>query len=100
MLRYCAFKGIGVIPYSPLASGDLARLPGANTARLDMMKNTPFERKLLDQEKLIVSRVSELADKHSCTMSQIALAWTVSKTTSPIVGLSSVSQCCPSSDLL
>lgn len=31
MIKYCKYKGVGVLPYSPLASGDLARKVGADT---------------------------------------------------------------------
>lgn len=90
MLTYCRYKGIGIIPYSPLASGDLARSAGASTARLDMMKGTPFERVLSSADKTIISRVEELAKNYGCSMSQVALAWIQTKADSPIVGISSV----------
>lgn len=39
------------------------------------------------QDKVIVERVAELADRHGCKMSQIALAWQWRKgVTAPIVG--------------
>lgn len=41
----------------------------------------------IESDMEIVERVSELARKHNCTMSQIALAWQFAKgVTSPIIG--------------
>jgi aryl-alcohol dehydrogenase-like predicted oxidoreductase len=34
MLAYCKFNGIGVIPWSPIAGGDLARPVGTETLRV------------------------------------------------------------------
>ena len=65
MIDLCARQGIGFIPWSPLAFGELARSGGA-----------------LDQ----------IAKKHNAQPSQIALAWLLkrSSTMLPIPGTSSV----------
>jgi aryl-alcohol dehydrogenase-like predicted oxidoreductase len=43
--------------------------------------------KTKDADMGIVNRVSELAKKHNCTMTQIALAWHFAKgVTSPLIG--------------
>ncbi|KDQ53435.1 hypothetical protein JAAARDRAFT_39466 [Jaapia argillacea MUCL 33604] len=90
MIPYCNYNGIGLIPWAPLASGTLARPLGTATTRSDSTKGTPFERKLKQSDETIVNRVEELSKKHQVSMSQIALAWSMSKVSSPIVGVSSV----------
>jgi len=90
MLAYCKFHGIGVIPWSPLAAGALARPLGTETTRVDSTKGTVFERNPSEADKTIINRVQELASKKNVTMAQIALAWIGEKVTSPIVGVNSV----------
>lgn len=91
MNAYCKFNGIGVIPWSPLAGGILARpLDAADTDRTRQVKGTPFESHLSDADKAIVTRVGEIAEKRGKTRAEVALAWNVGKITSPIVGISSV----------
>jgi aryl-alcohol dehydrogenase-like predicted oxidoreductase len=90
MLAYCKYNGIGVIPWSPLAAGLLARPIGTDTTRHTTTKGTPFEKKLIGRDQTIINRVEELAKKKERKMSQIALAWVASKVTSPIVGVNSV----------
>ncbi|TFK52685.1 Aldo keto reductase [Heliocybe sulcata] len=90
MHQYCNFNGIGIIPWAPLAAGDLARPFGASTTRKEVTKGTPLERKLRPSDELIIKRVEELSQKKGCTMSQVALAWALTKVSSPIVGCSSV----------
>lgn len=90
MLAYCKFNGIGVIPWSPLAAGELARPIGTDTVRRNVTKGTLFERKLTEADKIIINRVEEVSKKKSVTMAQIALAWVAGKVTSPIVGVGSV----------
>ncbi|TFK62207.1 Aldo/keto reductase [Pluteus cervinus] len=92
MLAYCKYNGIGVIPWSPLAGGPLARPLGAETPRTKFMKGSPFEPKLSEGDITIINRVKELAEKHGKTMSQVALSWISTKITSPIVGVSSVAR--------
>ncbi|KAG6379482.1 NADP-dependent oxidoreductase domain-containing protein [Boletus reticuloceps] len=90
MLAYCKFHGIGVIPWAPLAAGDLARPLGTESVRLHSSRGTMFEKKLSEGDKTIISRVEELANKKSVKMGQIALAWAGQKVTSPIVGVNSI----------
>ncbi|KAJ7081001.1 NADP-dependent oxidoreductase domain-containing protein [Mycena epipterygia] len=92
MIPYCKAHGIGLIPWSPLASGALAHPVGEETERTRVSKGTAFEIKLTDADKKIIGRVEELAKKKGCTMSQIALAWIRLKVDSPIVGMSSVAR--------
>lgn len=90
MLAYCKHNGIGVIPWAPLSAGLLARPAGIETARLNSIKGTPFEKKVSSADTAIIKRVEELAKKKNSKMSQIALAWVASKVSSPIVGINSV----------
>ncbi|KAL0572280.1 hypothetical protein V5O48_009682 [Marasmius crinis-equi] len=86
MLAYCKFNGIGVIPWGPLAAGDLARpLDASETTRSSMGKASKSK-----ADETIISRVEELAKKRGVPMAQISLAWVASKIASPIVGTSSI----------
>jgi len=90
MLPYCKFHGIGVIPWGPIAAGDLARPLGTETTRLETRKGGPWAPKHSEADKAIISRVEEIAKKRDQSMAQVSLAWVASKISSPIVGISSV----------
>ncbi len=89
LIPICRQMNVSLIPYSPLAAGHLARpvwksdsLRG-KTDRVAIGKYDAMEQ----QDMQIVKRVSELAEKYSCKMSQIAIAWQWAKgVTSPIIG--------------
>ena len=89
MLPLCAAEGIGVIPWSPLARGRLARPWGTNTER---MAQDDVSRKLYDAtgdaDRKVVEKVSEVAASRGVAMAQVALAWVLSKqaVTAPIIG--------------
>jgi len=91
MLRLCASEGIGVIPWSPLARGRLARpwspQPQTERAKTDVFGKTLYE-KTEAIDKLVIDRVNEIAGERGLPPAQIALAWVLSKPviTSPIVG--------------
>ena len=38
------------------------------------------------QDRIIIDRVSELAGKHDVSMTEISLAWLLTKVTAPVVG--------------
>jgi aryl-alcohol dehydrogenase-like predicted oxidoreductase len=90
MIPYCKAHGIGYIPWAPIAAGALARPLGTETARTVATKGSPFEKKFSETDAEIISRVQKLAEKKNCAMAEIAIAWVMTKVTSPIVGVSSV----------
>lgn len=86
MLPLCADQGVGVIPWSPLARGRLTRPWDASTARTE---TDEFGRSLYrDEDREIVDRVLDLAERRGLLPAQIGLAWLLSKptVTAPIVG--------------
>ena len=90
MIPYCKAHGIGIIPWSLLAEGFLARPLGVETKRADASKNGPFEIRLSIEDRQIIDNVEKLAKGKGRTMAQVALAWICSRVTSPIVGINSV----------
>ena len=88
MLPLCADQGVGVIPWSPLARGRLAREWDEETNR---SQQDEFGRMLYDtasSDRVVVERVGEISAEHGITRAQVALAWMLSKPviTAPIVG--------------
>jgi aryl-alcohol dehydrogenase-like predicted oxidoreductase len=90
MLPFCLDQGVGVIPWSPLARGKLARPWDAEaTARSE---NDEFGKTLYNQavesDKAIVERVAHIAESRGVPMAQVALAWVAQQpaVTAPIVG--------------
>jgi len=87
MLPLCVDQGIGVIPWSPLARGRLARPWGESTERSehDAFGSTLYEE---SADRPIVERVAEVARERGVPMAQVAMAWMLAKpaVTAPIVG--------------
>lgn len=89
LIPICRQMGVSLMPYSPLAAGHLARASWeSNSLRgtTDRVARGKYDR-MEQHDMLIVKRVSELAEKHGCKMSQIAIAWQWAKgVASPIIG--------------
>ena len=87
MLPLCADQGIGVLPWSPLGRGRLARAWDEVTERssTDEFGKTLY---LAESDRTVVERVGQVAEGRGVPMAQVALAWMYSKSvvTSPIVG--------------
>jgi aryl-alcohol dehydrogenase-like predicted oxidoreductase len=88
MLPLCAAEGIGVIPWSPLARGRLARPWDEETER---SRSDEFGRSLYEtasSERQVVSKVAEVAARRGVSMAQVALAWLLAQpaVTAPIFG--------------
>jgi len=91
MNKYCHATGVGLIPWSPLYRGYLARPADSGpTARSEATRRHPMFGGLGDADRAIITRVEEVAKKKGWAMAQVALAWIVQKGTVPIVGFSSV----------
>ena len=88
MVPYCEEENIAVTPYSPLASGRLSRRPGeGETKRANEDAYAKFKYdSTAAQDNIIIERVSGLAQKYGVSMTEISLAWLLSKVTSPVVG--------------
>jgi len=88
MVPYCEEESIALTPYSALASGRLARRPGeSDTKRAVEDSYAKFKYDATSaQDALIIDRVAETAEKHGVTMTEVSLAWLLTKVTSPVVG--------------
>jgi aryl-alcohol dehydrogenase-like predicted oxidoreductase len=93
MLPLCAAEGIGVIPWSPLARGLLARPwseePATNREKTDAFGRTLYAR-TRDADHAVVDAVGRAAERLGVPRSQVALAWLLRKpeVVAPIVGVS------------
>ncbi|HTZ96534.1 MAG TPA: aldo/keto reductase [Terriglobales bacterium] len=99
ILPYCLREGIGVIVYSPMASGLLtgamtreraAKLPKDDWRRTDPEFNEPRLTRNLE----LVERLREIAKRHSRSPGEVAIAWTLRNpaATGAIVGARSARQ--------
>ncbi|MFB6136151.1 MAG: aldo/keto reductase, partial [Halobacteriaceae archaeon] len=94
MLPLCERENVGVIPWSPLARGFLAR-PHED---IDATKRGETEEHMYEHPyregggREVNERVAELAAERDLTMAQVALAWLLHKdwVDAPIVGTTSV----------
>lgn len=87
MARLCREDNIAMTPYSALASGRLARLPDETSRRLqeDSFAKSKYDA-TAGQDELIVRRVAELAKNRNVSMTEISLAWLLTKVSAPVVG--------------
>jgi 1-deoxyxylulose-5-phosphate synthase len=86
MLPLCQDEGVGVLPWSPLARGRLARPWDEATARSE---TDEFGKTLYaDGDRAVVQRVAEVAEARGVPQAQVALAWVAQQpaVTAPIVG--------------
>ncbi len=91
MLPLCADEGVGVIPWSPLARGRLARAWDEATERsaTDAFGSSLY----VESDRTIVERVADVAETSGVPRAQVALAWLLSKpvVTAPIIGATKLS---------
>ncbi len=94
MLPLCRAEQIGVIPYSPLASGRLTRDWSKDRtlrSETDQIAKSKYDA-TAETDQQVVQRVAELADKYGVPRTQIALAWLLQKqpVTAPIIGATKI----------
>ncbi len=91
MLPLCRAEGVGVIPWSPLARGRLAR-PFSAEAETARAKTDGFAQRLypktVDLDKPIIDALNAMAKTRDLPPSHLALAWMLNKPgiTAPIIG--------------
>ena len=95
MLPLCRAEGIGVTPYSPLASGRLTRdwsAEGTLRSETDQIQRMKYDASA-EMDRQIVERVAEVARKYGASRTHIALAWLLQKqpVAAPIVGATKLS---------
>jgi 1-deoxyxylulose-5-phosphate synthase len=89
MIPLCLDQGVGVIPYSPLARGLLARAADGNhpTARA---QSDPIPDRLYNQpgDADVIAQTVELARQRDVPAAQVALAWLLHNpaVTAPVIG--------------
>jgi len=94
MLPLCLEEGIAVTPYSPLASGRLARDWSERTTRLE---TDPIARQkydaTADSDRMVIERVAEVAEKQGVPRAHISLAWMLHKVpvVAPVIGATKIS---------
>ena len=95
MLPLCRDQGVGVIPWSPLARGRLARPWGERTVRMesDVFGSSLFEH-TEDNDREVAMALAAVAAARGVPRVQVALAWVLAApgVTAPIVGASKPAQ--------
>jgi 1-deoxyxylulose-5-phosphate synthase len=94
MLPLCRAEKIGVIPYSPLASGRLTRdYSSESTSRseTDQIGKWKYDA-TAETDQRVIERVVEITKKYAVGRVQIALAWLLQKepVTAPIIGATKI----------
>ena len=87
MAPFCAEENIAMTPYSALAGGRLSKHSGESSKRLleDSYARLKYDG-TAEQDSEIIRRVAELADQRGVSMTEIALAWLLTKVAAPVVG--------------
>lgn len=94
MMPLCRAEKIAVTPYSPLASGRLARGLATTTPRLetDPIAKSKYDA-TAEADQFVVERVGEIAGKRGVPRAHIALAWLLHKepVVAPVIGATKLS---------
>jgi aryl-alcohol dehydrogenase-like predicted oxidoreductase len=96
MLPLCAAEGIGVLPWSPLARGRLAR-PWMAASTTDRVRHDKTAARLYTAteaaDERVVNTLGEVATARNVPRAQVALAWLMQQrdVTAPIVGATKLS---------
>jgi 1-deoxyxylulose-5-phosphate synthase len=95
MLPLCREEGIGVIPYSPLASGRLSRDWSSEStlrAETDQIAKRKYDA-TPETDRRVLERVAEIAERHGIPRVHVALAWLLQKkpVAAPIIGATKAS---------
>lgn len=84
---YCKEENIAMTPYSALAGGRLSKQQGEKSKRLeeDNYAKSKYDVSK-EKDEIIIDRVAELSKRKGVSMTEISLAWLLTKVASPVVG--------------
>ncbi len=90
MVPLCRDQGVGIVPWSPLARGRLAREPEAKATRrseTDRFAKTLYS-SMAEADQRVIDALDQVAKARKLPHAQVALAWLLQKdgVTAPIVG--------------
>ena len=97
MIPACVDQGLGVIPWSPMARGMLARPRAVSEQRSTKRSELDQYARMLYENRTdwaVVDAVERIAKQRGASMAEVALAWLLSKpgVTAPIVGATKLNQ--------
>jgi 1-deoxyxylulose-5-phosphate synthase len=94
MIPLCAAEGVGVIPWSPLARGRLARTSPSSATGTVRAQTDNYAVELYDQksDEAVVSAARAVAAELGVSSAEVSLAWLLSRpaVAAPIVGASKI----------
>jgi 1-deoxyxylulose-5-phosphate synthase len=97
MIPACIDQGLGVIPWSPLARGRLARPRAASEQRATARAQLDRYGQMLYEDRVdwtVVEAVERIAKARGVSMAEVGLAWLLAKpgVTAPIIGATKLEQ--------
>lgn len=94
MMPLCAAEGVASTPYSPLASGRLARNLAESTTRYeaDPIAKGKYDA-TAEADRQVIERVAEIAAQRGVLMAHVSLAWMLQKppVVAPVIGATKLS---------
>ena len=96
MMQLLEEEKMVMTPYSPLAAGRVCRMWESDESERykgDIVNQKKYDH-FKDKDMLIIKRIKEIADKLKVSMTQVSMAWILSKplVASPIVGCTTIAQ--------
>lgn len=94
LLPFCRTYGYGVLPWSPLAGGQLSgKYLGSKPAAGRYVKSDPASR-VNRSSSAVVAKLKKIAEAEGCSLATFSLAWVATQAgiTSPIIGARSIKQ--------
>ena len=92
MKVYADERNIALTPYSALAAGRLSKKPGETSKRLEQDSYAKLKYEAAaDKDAKVIKKVCEIAESLNVSMTEVALAWLLTKVTSPVVGATKIS---------
>lgn len=92
MAPFCRLEHIAMTPYSALAGGRLSKHPGETSKRLaeDSYAKLKYDGTAAEDAP-IIARAAEIADARGVSMTEVSLAWLLTRVTAPVVGATKAS---------